>query len=226
MIHSPNEQDHEAASVDLFLKHQLRLIEASAYLDLTPHVVRYRVSGIFRDQAGHIQTPNRIVAKVSRVEVASKFLSPAPEKMLRDLVQAKAITAEQAKLAEQIPLAHDVTVEAEDAFGSLLNLTGRMAKKKMVMELNAEDSAAATRQFEMATAHQLAEADEAPPRTAGSNFSSFSFDTEPSALSPDGNTIAYVTGSEILRPRASVMITVSWGGGAAPTQLSGSCAVL
>lgn len=113
LIHSPSEQAHESATVDLLLKHNIRLVEASAFLDLTAHVVRYRVSGIHRDAAGQIVTPNRIVAKVSRVEVASKFFAPPPERFLRELVAQGHLTTAQVELATQLPMAQDVTVEAD-----------------------------------------------------------------------------------------------------------------
>lgn len=77
--------------------------------------------------------------------------------------------------------AEEQAAEADEVYGSLLSLTGRMSKKKMVMELNEEDSVAASRQFEMAGAHQLAEADEAPPRSGGSDFSAYAFEDEPPA---------------------------------------------
>src|SRR5262249_54370388 len=46
LIHSPHEPDHEAATVELLLRRGVRLVEASAYLDLTLPVVRYRVAGL------------------------------------------------------------------------------------------------------------------------------------------------------------------------------------
>jgi PfaD family protein len=113
LIHSPNEPLHEAATVDLFLKRQIKLIEASAYLRLTLPVVKYRVAGIHRDSAGHINTPNRIIAKVSRVEVATRFMSPPPDNFLKELTQQGHITPQQAELARQIPMADDITVEAD-----------------------------------------------------------------------------------------------------------------
>ena len=78
LIHSPNEPDLEQAVVDLFLKRNVRLVEASAYLDLTLPIVQFRVHGIRRDPDGRVFTPNKVIAKVSRVEVASKFMSPPP----------------------------------------------------------------------------------------------------------------------------------------------------
>jgi trans-AT polyketide synthase, acyltransferase and oxidoreductase domains len=113
LIHSPGEPDHEAATVDLLLRRGVRLVEASAYLDLTLPVVRYRVAGIRRGADGRIIAPNHIIAKVSRVEVATKFFSPPPEKILRELVNRGDVTAEQAELAKKIPVAQDITAEAD-----------------------------------------------------------------------------------------------------------------
>ncbi len=113
LIHSPNEPELEAQVVDLYLRRGIRLVEASAYLRLTLPVVRYRVSGIKRDAEGRVVAPNRIVAKVSRVEVATQFFSPPPREFLDELVGAKEITSEQAALAATIPMAQDVTAEAD-----------------------------------------------------------------------------------------------------------------
>lgn len=115
LIHSPNEPELENAIVGLLITRKVHLVEASAYLDLTLPVVRYRVHGIRRAADGSIVTPNRILAKVSRVEVASKFFAPPPEKFLRALVDEGAITAEQALLAAQVPMAQDLTAEADSA---------------------------------------------------------------------------------------------------------------
>lgn len=115
LIHSPNESALEDAVARMFIQRGLRLIEASAYLRLTLPVVRFRVAGIHRDAAGHIVAPNRIVAKVSRVEVATQFFSPPPAEMLNELVRTGELTAEQAALAAQIPVAQDVTAEADSA---------------------------------------------------------------------------------------------------------------
>lgn len=115
LIHSPNEPDHEAATVSLYLRRGIRLVEAAAYLRLTLPVVRYRVAGIFRDAEGRVVAPNRIVAKVSRAEVAAHFLSPPPDELLNELVRSREITPEQAQMAAEIPVAQDVTAEADSA---------------------------------------------------------------------------------------------------------------
>ena len=113
LIHSPNEPELEAAVVNLYLKHEIRLVSASAYLDLTLPLVYFRVHGIHTDQSGNIVCPNRIIAKVSRVEIAEKFLSPPPEKLLAQLVERKMITRQEATLAASIPMAEDLTAEAD-----------------------------------------------------------------------------------------------------------------
>ena len=113
LIHSPNEPLLEAQIVDLYLRRGVRVVEASAYLSLTLPVVRYRVHGIYLDPRGRIVTPNRIIAKASRVEVASKWFSPPPDAMLVELVKAGHISNEQAELASRIPMAQDLTAEAD-----------------------------------------------------------------------------------------------------------------
>jgi trans-AT polyketide synthase/acyltransferase/oxidoreductase domain-containing protein len=109
LIHSPNEPAHEMATADLLLNRGVPLVEASAYLDLTPAIVRYRVAG-FRPDG---QPRNRVIAKVSRVEVATRFLSPPPERILKELVSAGYVTPDQAAAAARFPVADDLTVEAD-----------------------------------------------------------------------------------------------------------------
>lgn len=115
LIHSPNEPEFEAAVAALYVRRGVPRVSASAYMDLTLPLVRYRVHGIHRDPAGRIVCPNHVIAKVSRVEVARKFLAPPPAGFLRTLVEAGDITHEQAAMAEAIPMAGDVTVEADSA---------------------------------------------------------------------------------------------------------------
>lgn len=113
LIHSPSEPALERGSVELFLKHQVKTVEASAFLGLTPQIVHYRAAGLSRDAQGEIQIGNKVIAKVSRTEVASKFMQPAPVKMLQALVNEGRITAEQMELAQLVPMADDITAEAD-----------------------------------------------------------------------------------------------------------------
>ena len=113
LIHSPGEPELESGIVSLYLARKIRLVEASAFLNLTLPLVRYRVAGIRMDSSGQIRAPNRIIAKVSRVEVASKFMAPPPDRFLRELVATGEITADQAGWAGRIPMAEDITAEAD-----------------------------------------------------------------------------------------------------------------
>ncbi|WP_317171671.1 PfaD family polyunsaturated fatty acid/polyketide biosynthesis protein [Spirosoma profusum] len=113
LIHSPAEEALEREAVNLYLKKGVTIIEASAFLSLTEHVVRYRAAGLHRRPDGSIQVINRIIAKVSRLEVATVFLKPAPDTILQKLVETGAITSEQASMAADVPMADDITVEAD-----------------------------------------------------------------------------------------------------------------
>ncbi|MDO6639149.1 eicosapentaenoate synthase subunit PfaD [Shewanella sp. 5_MG-2023] len=113
LIHSPSEPALERGSVELFLKHKVRTVEASAFLGLTPQIVYYRAAGLSRDASGNVVVANKVIAKVSRTEVAIKFMQPAPVKILQKLVDEGLITPEQMELAQLVPMADDITAEAD-----------------------------------------------------------------------------------------------------------------
>jgi trans-AT polyketide synthase/acyltransferase/oxidoreductase domain-containing protein len=113
LIHSPSEEAMERNAVEVYLQHGVHVIEASAYIDLTPSIVYYRAAGLSQSGDGEIQIGNHVIAKLSRREVASKFLQPAPETLLNQLVSDGRITAQQAELAKKVPMADDITVEAD-----------------------------------------------------------------------------------------------------------------
>lgn len=113
LIHNPFIEALERSSVDLYLKHEIRTVEASAYMELTPYVVHYRVAGLSESSDGSVDIKNRIIAKVSRQEVATKFMEPPPEKMLSRLLEQGLISQAQANMAKQVPMADDITVEAD-----------------------------------------------------------------------------------------------------------------
>jgi PfaD family protein len=113
LIHSPSELQMERATVALLLRHRVRAVEASAFMALTPNIVEYRVAGLRRDRDGRVVADNRVLAKVSRPEVAEQFLRPPPDAMLNELVAAGRATGAQAALARALPVADDVTAEAD-----------------------------------------------------------------------------------------------------------------
>lgn len=113
LIHSPNEPALEEGAVKHFLGLGVRVVEASAFLNLTLNIVHYRVAGLSQDADGKTVINNKVIAKISRKEVASHFMQPAPIKYLNQLLEAGKITALQAQLAAKVPMADDITVEAD-----------------------------------------------------------------------------------------------------------------
>ena len=113
LIHSPNEPALEEAVADLYLRRGVTHVSAAAYLALTPAIVRYAVAGLRAGPSGAIERRTHVFAKISRPETARHFLSPAPDAMLEALVAESKITPEQTQLARRVPIAEDITVEAD-----------------------------------------------------------------------------------------------------------------
>ncbi len=113
LIHSPQESALEDATVAVYLRRRVRRVSASAFMKLTLPVVQYACSGLTADAAGRVQRKNHVFAKISRPETARLFLAPAPQELLDALVAAGRLTREEAELARRVPLAEDLTVEAD-----------------------------------------------------------------------------------------------------------------
>ena len=68
LIHNPSEPALEWAIADTLVQTGVKLVEASAYLNISPAIVYYRARGLKRDPAtGAIVTGHRVIGKVSRV---------------------------------------------------------------------------------------------------------------------------------------------------------------
>lgn len=113
LIHNPFAENLERMAAEIYIQNGVKTVEASAFMDLTPYVVQYRVAGLSLNPESEVEIGNRVIAKVSRREVAIKFMEPAPDKILDRLVAENKITEVQARLAKKVPMADDVTVEAD-----------------------------------------------------------------------------------------------------------------
>lgn len=113
LIHSPQQPGYERAVVDLFLQRGVQRVSASAFMALSPEIVRYSAAGLKRGADGNTERNTHVFAKVSRAEVARQFMAPAPQKILQALVAQGDITAEQAEMAQRVPVAGDITAEAD-----------------------------------------------------------------------------------------------------------------
>jgi PfaD family protein len=113
LIHSPNDPQLEASIADLYLRRGVKRVSASAFLGLTLPLLYYRFKGIHQAPDGSVICPQRVIAKVSRIEVARKFFAPPPEAMLRQLVEQGRLSQQEARLAARMPVAQDMTAEAD-----------------------------------------------------------------------------------------------------------------
>lgn len=104
--------DVEDKIVGVLLETGIKCIEVSAYMSLTPAIVRYKLKGLKKDNSGEIVSTNRIIAKVSRPEIAEMFMSPVNEYMINKLLAEGKITAKEAEMAKEVPMADDICVEA------------------------------------------------------------------------------------------------------------------
>lgn len=113
LLHSPKDTAKEKGTVDLYLKHGVTTVEASSYMQLNAFIARYRLAGLSQRPDGSIYIGNHVIIKLSRVELAAQFMQPAPATLIAQLLQEGSITPIQAKLAENVPMADDITVEAD-----------------------------------------------------------------------------------------------------------------
>ena len=113
LIHTPHDPAIEETLVDLYLRHGVRRVSASAFMRLTPAVVRYACTGLSLTPEGAIRRENHLFAKLSRPETARLFMSPAPADILSALVHRGHLSEREASLAAHVALAGDITVEAD-----------------------------------------------------------------------------------------------------------------
>ncbi len=113
VVHNPNEPKTEEELIDIILANNVKVIEAAAFLTVTPALVKYLSKGLSRDKDGKVVASNKIIAKISRPEVAEAFLSPAPERIVSKLLSENKISSEEVSLLKEIPLANDICVEAD-----------------------------------------------------------------------------------------------------------------
>ena len=105
--------DMEMKLAQLLIEKEVLGVEASAFIAPSEALVYFRVKGICRDENGRIVIPHKIIAKVSREEVLEKFVSPPPAETVASLLKSGLITAQEAALAAKIPMADDITAEAD-----------------------------------------------------------------------------------------------------------------
>lgn len=115
LLHGVDEPALERATADLYLRHDVRFIEAAAYTRITPALVRFRFNGARRDAAGRPVATRHVLAKASRIEVAAAFMSPPPAAIVDELEREGSLTHVEAAAARELPVSEDVCVEGDSA---------------------------------------------------------------------------------------------------------------
>lgn len=104
--------DMEMQLAQLLIDKKVLGVEASAFIVPSEALVYFRLNGV-HEEDGRIVIPHKIIAKVSREEVLEKFVSPPAAETVSALLKAGKLTPEEAALAPKIPMADDITAEAD-----------------------------------------------------------------------------------------------------------------
>ena len=113
LLSDPAGTEYDAMIVGLYLTHAIRFIEAAGYIQISPSLIRYRLTGARRTPEGQVHVPNNVLAKVSRPEVAEAFMRPPAAQIVARLLRQGLIGPDEAALAPFIPVSSDICVEAD-----------------------------------------------------------------------------------------------------------------
>ncbi|WP_281991568.1 ACP S-malonyltransferase [Aquimarina aggregata] len=105
--------DKEMQTVQLFLKHGIDKIEASGFMQITLALGYYCIKGLYINKEKMIDSKHKVMAKVSRPEVAELFMKPIPEKIVESLLKQQLITQEEAKMSQKISVSGEICIEAD-----------------------------------------------------------------------------------------------------------------
>ena len=113
LLANPNKPDQEMLIAETLIRHNVPAIEASAFTHIQPSVVLFRFAGAKRGADGSVQDARRILAKLSRTEVAERFMQPAPTDVIDQLREDGLLTSEEAWCAARLPVAQDICMESD-----------------------------------------------------------------------------------------------------------------
>ncbi|BBB93425.1 MAG TPA: ACP S-malonyltransferase [Methylomusa anaerophila] len=111
-LHNPDNPSMEEKLVDLYLKYQIPNIEIAAFMNITPALARLRIKTLEK-KGDSVVSKIKLIAKISRPEIAEACLRPVPEKIIQKLINEKQITQQEADLAKKYPIADDICAEAD-----------------------------------------------------------------------------------------------------------------
>jgi trans-AT polyketide synthase/acyltransferase/oxidoreductase domain-containing protein len=107
---SGDDRDAEQLLLDGFARSGVRVLYVTGETAPTPALVRYRATGLAAAARGDDAARRRLIVRVSRPDVASRFLIPPDAELLRQLVQSGQLSAEDAAQAAVRSVADDLVV--------------------------------------------------------------------------------------------------------------------
>ena len=113
LLYNIENPEFEMNTVKLYLQKGVCNIEASAYMQITEPLAYFHISGLEKTVTGTVVNRHKILAKLSRPEVAEEFMRPVSERILNNLLEKNLITREQAARSKNIPISHDICIEAD-----------------------------------------------------------------------------------------------------------------
>jgi trans-AT polyketide synthase/acyltransferase/oxidoreductase domain-containing protein len=99
--------EREKYLLELAVEKDVPVIELSSYLSITEELIKYK--------ADSLNTDRKIIAKVSRIDLAEAFMSPAPDNILSVLYEKGLITEEQKEKLCTLPIADDICIVGDCA---------------------------------------------------------------------------------------------------------------
>jgi trans-AT polyketide synthase/acyltransferase/oxidoreductase domain-containing protein len=118
--------ESEMTLVKSLLHFGVKFVEASAYMQVSPALVYYRLQSLQRDSDGVVRSTNKLIAKISRPEVATIFLTPAPERIVNRLFESGLVTENQVEMAKEVSMADDLCVEADSGGHTDMGVMGTL----------------------------------------------------------------------------------------------------
>lgn len=112
-LHTPYNPNRELDLAKLYIKNGVQCLEASAFMQVTKALIYYRAKGLVFQKDQSIEIKNRIIAKISRLEVLKEFLSLPSEEILLELIEDKLIDQTEASLMRRVSIVDDIILEAD-----------------------------------------------------------------------------------------------------------------
>ena len=113
LLSNPISPQIEWDTINLYLRYGVNRVEASAFTQITPALVYYRIKGLQKGKDNKVIAKNHIFVKLSRPELAQQFMEPPASRFIEKLLADGLVSQEEAQLALEIPLAEDITVEGD-----------------------------------------------------------------------------------------------------------------